>query len=783
MNRRLADTAKRLWQLTVTKVVTGIAAIFLLWLAVMFITTPRPLFGNNYATVVIADDGSLLGARLAPDEQWRFPPIDTTPEKLAMCLIMFEDKNFYRHHGVDAGAVVRAVYQNVSSRHIQSGASTITMQLARLSYGHKRRTFLQKLRETNRAIFLELTMSKQRILSSYASHAPFGGNVVGASAAAWRYFGRSADKLSWAEAATLAVLPNSPSLIHMGKNRARLAKKRDWLLLRLKNEGIISDTDYSLAVSEPLPTEPLPLPNSAPHLLTRVWSERPGQQTVTTIRYDLQQNVQNTVNRYVEQYKSNYIHHMAVVVAEVETGNVTAYVGNTTSPNDERGSNQVDVAVAPRSSGSILKPFLYAAMLTDGSITPTMLIPDIPLNFNGFSPQNFSRKFSGAVPAAEALRSSLNVPLVRMLQRYNVARFLTLLRKIGLTTLPFDDQHYGATLILGGAEVSLMDLCGAYASMARDLNRKDNTVSDYRQLSFIPGSKPRPIESPFADAAIYTTFEAMSNLNRPEEESTWQMFRSMKKIAWKTGTSYGSRDAWCVGVTPSHVVGVWVGNADGEGRAGMTGVGFAAPVMFSVFSMLPNDGWFEQPLGEMELIPICRQSGFRAGNNCIDIDTLIMPLAVMKTECCPYHHLIHLSPDRKYQVNSSCMPVSQIITEPRFVLPPTMAYYYRQQHIDYEPIPPYHPQCQADLRNTMQIIYPENGSKLVRTIDFDGNQSLFVFRAAHAGSSTIYWHIDDSFIGSTTELHELSVNVAPGRHTLTIVDTEGNRATVRFEAL
>lgn len=184
MNRRLADTAKRLWQLTVTKVVTAIAAIFLLWLAVMFIATPRPLFGNNYATVVIADDGSLLGARLAPDEQWRFPPIDTTPDKLATCLIMFEDKNFYRHHGVDAGAVVRAVYQNVSSRHIQSGASTITMQLARLSYGHKRRTFAQKLRETNRAIFLELTMSKQRILSSYISHAPFGGNVVGASAAA-----------------------------------------------------------------------------------------------------------------------------------------------------------------------------------------------------------------------------------------------------------------------------------------------------------------------------------------------------------------------------------------------------------------------------------------------------------------------------------------------------------------------------------------------------------------------------------------------------------------------
>lgn len=764
---------------------------------VCYCTVPRPLFSVPFSTLLYSADGSLLGARIAADGQWRFPATDTLPHKFVQCITTYEDKRFFYHPGIDLLAIARAARINTSSGRIVSGGSTLTMQLVRLSRGNQDRTFYEKGIEICQAFFIETTHSKNNILNLYASHAPFGGNVVGLETAAWRYFGRSAANLSWAESATLAVLPNAPALIHPGRNRTSLQAKRNKLLLKLRERGIIDDTEYELSCMEPLPLAPVPLPNLAPHLLERLAANAPGTRIVSSVKKQLQQQTQEMVNRYAREYSSNHIHNLAAIVADVETGEVLAYAGNVSFQSDERKGNQVDIITAPRSTGSVLKPLLYAAMLHNGQLLPDMLIPDVPLNINGFSPQNYNKTFYGAVPAHQAIERSLNVPLVRMLSQYNTGRFLSLLKTWGITTLRFSEDHYGASLILGGAEGSLWDLSGMYASMGRTLShyRTYNgryNPEDIHPLTPLPVKNTNPVKSvadkrltdiPVLSAAsLWYTFEAMSALNRPEEEADWEQFESMKKIAWKTGTSYGGRDAWAIGLTPRYVVGVWAGNASGEGRPALTGVGNAAPVLFDIFSLLPGSEWFDIPYDELEELVICKKSGHKASAFCNETDTLSMPRSGNITPLCPYHRLIHLSADARFRVNSSCEPVNQMITRSWFVLPPSQEYYYRNYHIDYELLPPFKPGCTPLQSGQIDLIYPEHGTVLYLPKGFSGKQEKFIFKAAHARrDATLYWHLNETYLGETTDNHQMACTVTSGKHVLTLIDNDGNQRKIMFE--
>ena len=780
------------WRLLASLLGIGVAA----W-CVMYGIVPRQLFPAPCSTLLYSAEGELLGARIAPDGQWRFPAADSLPDKFVDCLLTYEDKRFFYHPGIDPAAIFRAIRLNGKAGRVVSGGSTLTMQLARIARGNQDRTFYEKTIEMCWALFLETTHSKQEILNLYASHAPFGGNVIGLETAAWRYFGRSASELSWAESATLAVLPNSPALIHPGRNRKQLKEKRDRLLASLQKKGVLEETEYELACMEPLPEAPLPLPNDAPHLLERLAAEQPGQRIQTSVRQALQRQTQALVNRYAREYSSNHIYNLAAIVADVETGEVLAYAGNATYPADERRGNQVDIITSPRSTGSILKPFLYAGMLHDGLLLPSMLVSDVPLNINGFSPHNYNKTFYGAVPAHVAIERSLNVPLVRMLSQYNTGRFMSLLKSWGMTTLRFSEEHYGASLILGGAEGTLWNLSGMYASMSRVLkhyrtyNGRYNPA-DIHPLTPFPAERKEPIRSLtdsrltdkalLSSAALWYTFEAMSALNRPEEEADWQQFESMKRIAWKTGTSYGGRDAWAIGTTPRYVVGVWAGNASGEGRPGLTGVGNAAPVLFDLFSLLPGGEWFDLPYDETLPMAICRNSGHKASPYCEQTDTLYMPLSGNNTGICPYHKLVHLSADGRYRVNSSCESVDRMISRPWFVLPPAQEYYYRNYHIDYIPLPPVKPGCGQDLNRQIELIYPEHNAILYLPKGFSGKSEKFIFKAAHARrDATIYWHLDESYLGETTENHQISCSVSQGKHLLTLIDNEGNQKRIQFE--
>ena len=530
---------------------------------------PRQLFRAPLSATAAAADGTLLGARISADGQWFFPPSDHVPEKFARCIITYEDKRFRLHGGVDVLSAARALRQNLTHREVVSGASTLTMQVIRLSRPDAPRTLPEKLYEMVLATRLEWRYPKRRILLLYASNAPFGGNVVGLEAAAWRYFGRSADDLSWGESAMLAVLPNAPGLIHPGRSRERLLQKRNALLDRLEQRGIIDATECMLAKDEPLPGKPLPMPDEAYHLLERCRREQGDGPYATTLDAVLQQRVAAIAQRHFAAYHTNLVDNMGVLVVDVHSGEVRAYYGNTRGCAPRLRGVDVDMVPAARSSGSTLKPLLYAAMLQAGELLPTQLVKDTPYNYNNFSPHNYGRSFDGAVPAHEVIERSLNVPSVRMLEDYGVERFLEDLQALGFTTVDKDADHYGLSLILGGAEISLETLARAYYYLAAKL--AGDTV--YESLGYLSGERRERLPArkvPVSRAAAYLTFEALSNANRPEEEASWMDFATGRRIAWKTGTSWGNRDAWSVGVTRDWIVAVWVGNSDGEGRAGMT---------------------------------------------------------------------------------------------------------------------------------------------------------------------------------------------------------------------
>lgn len=768
-----------------------VLAALLVWFA---FSLPRPLFKDPTSTVIEDREGKLIGARIAADGQWRFPQIDSVPSKFALAITCFEDQYFYSHLGVNPLAMGRAMVQNFKTGRIVSGGSTLTMQVVRLSRKGQSRTVWEKGIEIILATRLELSASKPDILTLYASHAPFGGNVVGLEAAAWRYFGRSPDELSWAESATLAVLPNAPALIHPGRNRQLLIEKRNRLLARMLDGEIITQEEYELALIEPLPDEPIAIPQIAPHLLSRFYLQQPGTQVRTTVDSRLQKRANYIASKHLQNLRASEIHSLAILVMDVETGDVLAYVGNDPEPKHNAKGLYVDVITAPRSTGSILKPLLFAGMLQDGEILPNTLIPDVPSYYFGYVPKNYDGQFDGMVPARRALARSLNVPAVRMLMDYRVERFLHLLHKVGLRTFSESARHYGLSLILGGGEATLWELCGMYASLARTLNHYSAHSSQYfsndlREPNLVLGNsttnRGNPVEhAPLSASVLYNMFEAMVEVNRPDEETSWRLFGS-GRIAWKTGTSFGGRDAWAIGVTPRYVVGVWAGNATGEGRPDLTGLGSAAPVLFDMFDQLPRNQWFSTPYDDMVQVPVCRLSGHRAGMYCEPVDTVWIPQNGLVTDACPYHQLVHLNATGQNRVTDACESVNVMQHRPWFVLPPTEEWYYKRKNLTYATLPPWRADCQNPTSAVpMELIYPKHFTKVYIPIELDGKMGRVVLEAAHRqADAVIYWHLDELFVGVTRHVHQLSLNPPQGRHTLTLVDDAGHTINQSFEVV
>jgi len=784
----------------------GWGLLFFLTLLTWFILSlPNKLFNTPTSYVLEDRDGNLLSASIAADGQWRFPSNKKIPQKFIDCITTFEDRRFFYHPGVDPIAICRAIIKNIKGIGVVQGGSTINMQVIRLSKKDNKRNLWNKLTESILAIRLQCGYSKKGVLALYAANAPFGSNVVGLDAAAWRYFGRSPAKLSWGEMAALAVLPNAPALVHPGKNRTVLLRKRNVLLDQLVAAGKIDVSTCTLAKLEPLPGAPLPLPQNAPHLLQRFKKQnqlvKGETKIITTIDGNLQKNVAAIVQQHQSVLKGNGINNACALVLDVETGNTLAYVGNIYAPTNKEMESDVDVIVARRSPGSALKPILYAAMLSDGLILPNSIIPDIPTQIGSYAPKNFDLGYDGAVPAGKALSRSLNIPAVKLLQQYKYQRFYETLQQCGINTLNRSADTYGLSLILGGCEVTMWDLAGVYASMARSVNHQSKNhgkfdPTDFHAPGYISGTsgiglrqttkEEKPANNISLDAtAIWFTFLSMQEVMRPGEEGLWQQFSSSQTIAWKTGTSFGFRDGWAIGITPKNVVAVWVGNTDGEGRPGLIGVHTAAPILFDIFRLLPTVPFFQKPVYNYTYLPVCRQSGYRANIDCPDVDTLFMPPNGEKAPLCAYHKMINLDATGTYRVTEQCESPSAMQHKSWFILSPAMEYYYRQRNAGYKPLPAFKAGCIfQETGKPIELIYPQEGAKIYVPLELSGEKGKTVFTAAHRITGTkIFWSLDDAFVGTTQSFHQLALDPSVGKHIITLVDESGISVSKQFEIL
>ncbi len=757
--------------------------ISLIIIIAYYFCLPNQLFNAPTATVIESNKGELLGASIAADGQWRFPHNDSIPKKFKQCLLLFEDEYFYNHPGINPISIIKAFKQNLSSGSIKRGGSTLTQQTIRLSRKGRARNYFEKLKELILATRLELKFSKEKILAYYTSNAPFGGNTVGLDAAAWRYFNRSANDLSWAENATLAVLPNAPSLIYPGKNQKKLLFKRNRLLRKLLNRGNIDSLTYTLSIAENLPQKPFPLPQIAPHLLQKIAQTNFGKRVKTTINKTLQIQANQIVKNHYLQLKQNEIYNIAVLVLDVKTRQVLSYIGN--SPTDNSHQKDVNIIDKPRSTGSILKPFLHAALLDAGELLPNTLVADIPTSFANYTPKNYNREYDGMVPVKQALSRSLNIPSVRLLQEFGLDRFHQYLKQLKLKDIKYNANHYGLSLILGGAESNLWDLCKSYAALSSTLNHYAKHSSQYFSNEFVEPTllhnepinfgKLLPEKNIFDAASIYLTYDALKEVNRPQGNENWTFYNASKQIAWKTGTSYGFRDAWAIGSTKNYVVGVWVGNADGEGRPGLVGVETAAPILFDVFDLLPNSDWFDKPFDEMQSIAICEQSGYRSSTICPNIKNDYVQLSGLKTKPCPYHILVHLDAKQTNRVNTSCEPLTKIKTKPWFVLPPIMAYYYQQKNPFYKALPSFRSDCVGTDDVTLDFIYPDIGTTIFLPKDFDGKTNELVLKVAYSNpEKTLFWYLNTTYLGTTKQIHEFGITPKKGKHLITVVDEFGN---------
>jgi len=764
----------------------SILTILLIWYAFCL---PNQLFDEPTSTVIVSKESKLLGAKIAKDGQWRFPENKKVPEKFKICLIQFEDEHFYEHPGFNPVSIFKALKDNISEGRVVRGGSTITQQVIRLSRKNPDRTYWEKIKEIILATRLEVRASKEEIISFWANNAPYGGNVVGLDAASWRYFNRSSENLSWAESATMAVLPNAPTLIYPGKNQEKLLVKRNRLLKKLLDNSIIDSLTYKLSIQEELPQKPYAIPQITPHLLQKINKQREGQLVETTIDYHLQQQANEIAKQHYKQLSQNEIYNAAILVLDVKTRKVLAYVGN--SPTTKDHQKDVDIIDKPRSTGSILKPFLYSAMLDNGDILPETLVPDVPFQIGTYKPENFNQQFAGAIPAKKALARSLNIPAVKMLQEFGVDKMHHYLQAMNFTNINQPADHYGLSMILGGAESNLWDLCKNYAAFSSTINHYDETLGYYSNEFCEPTffndvevnfGKKTTEKNIFNAASMYQTFQSLKEVYRPGANQNWQYFDSSKEIAWKTGTSFGFRDAWAIGSTKDYVVGVWVGNADGEGRPGLVGVQTAAPILFDVFDKLPKSQWFTAPFNEMVEVEVCKQSGYRATDICETTKQMDIAMTGLQSEPCPYHRTVHLDKSQKFLVNTSCESTEDIVQKSWFVLPPVMEYYYQDKNPLYKKLPDFKSNCVDTSQESIAFIYPKDQNQIYLPKDFNEQKNDVILKVAHTNQdATLFWYLNNEYLGKTSKFHEFAIQPKEGTYTITVIDQSGVEVRKQIE--
>jgi penicillin-binding protein 1C len=721
-------------------------------------------------------DGRLLRAFLSPDEKWRMScRLDEISPYLKEAVVTIEDRFFYYHPGINPWSLIRAVYLNIKHKRIVSGGSTITMQVARMME-HRKRTLFSKLIEVIRALKLELFYSKNEILEFYFNMAPYGGNIEGVEAACYYYFQKSPAEISLSQATLLTAIPNSPQQLNPQRYSKRVKEKRDEILKYLRQKKVITDQEYLRAVKEEIAIENTAMPFEAPHFTDLVQRCYPDKARMhTTLDREIQTKCESILRKHLGKWRSMGITNGAVVVIDNKTNSLRALVGSYDFFDDSHGG-QVNGAVSPRSPGSTLKPLLYAYGIDKGLITPSAMLYDVPVNYAGYIAENYDGKYHGVVTVKEALVRSLNVPAILFLAKTGVGNFISFLQQGGISTINSDQTSYGLSLILGGCDLKLIELTNLYSTLA---NR-----GKYRPVRYCKDEPIQGGERILSAGAAYIITELLAEVVRPDLPLYWEFSLDRPKVAWKTGTSYGHRDAWSIGYTKGFTVGVWAGNFDGRSAPELVGAQIAGPILFDILNAISGkdeNKWFTKPIS-VSSRKVCAGSGMVPNEDCCHtVEEYYLPGVSPMGEC-KIHKGLYIDSKTGYRLCKSDLQERSYERKVFEVWPPEVATWMERNGYPLEKIPPLLPESQRIMAGKGPIIRSPDGSceyQVRRGVGLE-YQKILLDASVENSVNKIFWFLDGKLIWSGEPEKKTFISPEIGEHRLVCQDDHGRSTSVKL---
>jgi penicillin-binding protein 1C len=723
----------------------------------------------KYSQIILAQDESVLHAFLSSDDKWRMKTElhEIIPE-LKETIIRKEDQYFYYHPGVNPLAIFRAAFNNVIKRRKTSGASTITMQVARL-LEPKRRHMGNKIVEVFRAFQLELYFTKDEILQMYLNLVPYGSNIEGVKSASLLYFDRLPAQLSLAQVVTLAIIPNRPTSLSLGKNNDYIMQERNRWLHIFKEQNAFPDAEINSALMEPLNVKRLKSPSIAPHFCYRMKKMYPDQEIIhSVLNKNTFQKTEKIAYNYIQRLKKYNIHNAAVIVLNNENKSVEAYLGSADF-NDHEHGGQVDGVMAIRSPGSTLKPLVYAAGFDEGLITPKSIMTDVPTNFGGYMPENFDKKFIGKVSVSQALAYSLNIPAVKILEQIGIPAFTAKLKKAGFRQIEKDEPYLGLSVILGGCGVRLEELTRLFSCFSNE-----GKMISFRYLQEEKAADTIRIVSA---ASAFMITDILTQIQRPDLPNHYESSYHVPKVAWKTGTSYGRRDGWSIGYNKKYTVGVWIGNFSGEGVPELTGADIATPLLFQLFNSLDynsSNNWFTMPKN-LNFRYVCPESGKIPEAFCQNFVMDYYIPDISSIEKCSHLKNVWTTPDGHYSYCTNCLPESGFKKKLYPNISPELIDFYRIENIAYEVIPEHNSSCTRIFAGLApKIISPLNGKEYV--MDKEEPAEIMLRCNPENEVRKVHWYINDKFYKTAGATEKVFFKALEGKNRISCSDDKGRNS-------
>lgn len=725
----------------------------------------------SYSRIVLAGDGTVIQAFLSADEKWRMPvTLNEISPELKKAILFKEDKYFYFHPGINPVSVMRAAWNNIRSGRRTSGASTITMQVVRL-LNPRKRTYPGKIIEMFRALQMEWKFSKDEILRMYLNLVPYGGNIEGITSAGILYFGRLPDQLSLAQVTTLSVIPNRPGSLRPGGNRETLKIARNRWLMKMQEDQIFPDQEIADAMAEPATLTRIPFVPIAPHLSVRLKENRPGNSIQTFINPVLQKKTANLAANYCKRLQVSGISNVSVIVVDNRTHRVVAYEGSGDF-NDSEHEGQVDGVRAVRSPGSTLKPLVYGIAFDKGLLTPKSILEDVPVNYDGYSPENYDSRFTGTVSVESALMNSRNIPAVNTLKLIGLECMKENMGEAGFEQVLHTKSDLGLSLILGGCGVRLEELTALYGAFAN--------MGEYYPLQFTVSDT---LKKGFRLLSAPAAYMVTDILARPVRQEAGGGVRGdvahLPKIAWKTGTSYGRRDAWSIGYNRNYTIGVWVGNFNGQGIPELTGAEKASPLLFELFNAIDRDArsdWFTVPDG-LDFRLVCPLSGMPPGDFCNNTVIDFFIPGVSRNTTCSHLTEVAVSADGRHSYCTACIPSSGYKREWFPNLSPELISFYESEHIPWEKRPPHNPFCSRIFTSgNPEIISLLNGKTYL--VEKGEGRELMLSCNSAGNAEKIYWYINDRFFKQAERGEQVFFSPDPGKVKISCSDDKGRNSDI-----